>query len=95
MTKLNKKEIPTILTGMRAPPNLGEDYTKRFYEKFEKLASSFDVIFFPFFLKGVAGNITLNQPDLIHPNSEGVNIIVKNITPYVENLIQLINKNKL
>ena len=92
LSKLNKKKIPTMLTGMRAPPNLGEDYTKRFYEKFEILAFSFNVIFFPFFLEGVAGNIMLNQPDLIHPNSEGVNIIVKNITPYVEKLIKLIKE---
>ena len=38
-------------------------------------------------LEGVAGHSGLNQPDGIHPNAEGVAVIVERITPSVEALI--------
>ena len=46
------------------------------------------------FIKGVAGEKSLNQADLIHPNPEGVNVIVKNILPFVEALIKRISINQ-
>ena len=60
----------------------------KFYEVYEKLAKEFEVIYYPFFLEGVAGDPSLNQPDRIHPNALGVDIIVKKITPYVKRLVQ-------
>ena len=35
------------------------------------LAEQFGLVFYPFFLDGVAGQRTLNLPDGIHPNREG------------------------
>ena len=40
-----------------------------------------------FFLDGVAAEAGLNQPDGIHPNAEGVAVIVERIVPSVEALI--------
>lgn len=87
---LEERQIPILLTGMMAPPNLGKEYTERFYNNYKRLASSYDVVFYPFFLEGVAGEEALNQPDLIHPNPRGVDVIVENILPFVEKLIKRI-----
>ncbi len=87
---LEERQIPILLTGMMAPPNLGKEYIERFYNNYKRLASSYDVVFYPFFLEGVAGEEALNQPDLIHPNPRGVDVIVENILPFVEKLIKRI-----
>jgi acyl-CoA thioesterase-1 len=42
---------------------------------------------YPFFLGGVAGHHELNQADGIHPTSKGVDLIVKEILPKVEELV--------
>lgn len=60
-----------ILTGMEAPPNLGEDYTRRFRAVFPEAARANGATLLPFLLEGVAGVTTLNQPDGIHPTVEG------------------------
>ena len=70
-----------------APPNLGKDYGNKFYQNFQKLASKYNTVFYPFFLDGVAGDYSLNQEDRIHPNVQGVKVIAKKILPFVETLI--------
>ncbi|MDX1738772.1 MAG: arylesterase [Alphaproteobacteria bacterium] len=87
VTKLKDNNIPVLLSGMLAPPNLGADFSKEFNNNYPKLAEKHDLLFFPFFLEDVAGNLALNQADGIHPNAKGVEVIVKNITPYVEKLL--------
>ncbi len=47
--------------------------------------------FYPFFLDGVAAEATLNLDDGMHPNEAGVDRIVENILPAVEELIARIN----
>ena len=60
-----------ILVGMRAPPNLGFGYTRRFQEVYRDLAEQNDLPLVPFLLEGVAGVSSLNQADMIHPTAEG------------------------
>ncbi|NBB69905.1 MAG: arylesterase [Alphaproteobacteria bacterium] len=81
---LAEADVPTLLAGMRAPPNMGEDYAERFEAAFRDLAERFDVAFYPFLLKGVAARPELNQPDGIHPNAAGVEVMVENIWPTFE-----------
>ena len=76
-----------LLAGMRAPPNLGQDYVKRFESVFPRLAARYGVALYPFFLEGVAGDARLNQADGIHPNVAGVARIVERILPLVESLL--------
>lgn len=85
---LTDKGVPALLAGMHAPPNMGEDYGKAFDQVYQRLASEFDVVFYPFFLEGVAANPALNQDDGIHPNPAGVDIIVERIMPDVETLLK-------
>ncbi len=87
LTALADREIPVLFAGMLAPPNMGREYGSAFAQVFEDLAAAHDVIFYPFFLDGVAGDLSLNQPDGIHPNRQGVDIIVERILPYAEKLL--------
>ena len=87
LARLDERGLPVLLAGMRAPPNLGADFGASFNPIYPELAGKYDVILYPFFLDGVAARTDLNQPDGIHPNAEGVAIIVERIVPSVEALI--------
>jgi acyl-CoA thioesterase-1 len=85
--RLKERKIPVLLAGMRAPRNLGGEYAAAFDSIYPDLAKAHDLIFFPFFLEGVATDAKLNQGDGIHPNAAGVAAIVARILPAVEALI--------
>jgi len=88
LQKLETENIPVLLAGMLAPANMGADYQTEFDSIYPKLADEFDVIFYPFFLDGVALEPTLNHPDGLHPNKEGVKIMADKITPYIQALLE-------
>jgi acyl-CoA thioesterase-1 len=75
------------LCGMLAPPNLGADYAHAFDAIFPDLAKTYGVVFYPFFLDGVAADPKLNQHDGLHPTAAGVDVIVAKILPQVEELL--------
>ena len=79
---LKKKQIPSMLIGMKAPNNLGKRYVNEFNSIYPNLAKIYKVSFYPFFLKDVVLVPSLNQNDMIHPNKKGVKKIVENIYPY-------------
>jgi acyl-CoA thioesterase-1 len=88
LDKLATRNIPTLLAGMVAPPNLGTEYGREFLSTFADLARERPgVVFYPFFLDGVAAEPSLNQPDGIHPNARGVEEVVRRILPAVETLL--------
>jgi acyl-CoA thioesterase-1 len=87
LDKLAARHIPVLLAGMKAPRNLGSDYTGKFDAIYPALAANHPVVFYPFFLEGVAADPHLNQGDGLHPTAAGVEVIVKNILPKVEELI--------
>lgn len=87
IVEVKKQGLPVLLTGMLAPPNLGTDYGTEFNGLYPRLAKKHGVLFYPFFLEGVAAVPALNQPDAIHPNAAGVAEIVKRILPTVRKLI--------
>lgn len=72
-----------LLTGMKAPPNLGRRYGRAFESLFGELADDHGTTFYPFFLEGVVADPALNQSDGIHPTGEGVAIIVERMLPEV------------
>lgn len=90
LSRLKAKGLPVLLAGMLAPPNLGADYGRDFSATFSELAKAHpEVIFYPFLLDGVAGEQALNQPDRIHPNPQGVAVMIERMMPAVK---QLLNK---
>ncbi|VAW07225.1 Arylesterase precursor [hydrothermal vent metagenome] len=85
---LEQAKIRTLVAGMIAPPNMGDEYGREFNRIFPELSKKYNDGLYPFFLEGVAGNPELNQSDAIHPNSDGVAVIVKNIIPYISEYLQ-------
>jgi acyl-CoA thioesterase-1 len=85
--------LPTLLTGMRAPPNLGAEYDKTFDAIYPAVAQQYGAVLYPFFLDGVAGDPKLNQPDGLHPTAAGVAVIVGRILPAVEDLLKRANRS--
>jgi acyl-CoA thioesterase-1 len=88
LDRLAARGIPALLAGMQAPRNFGADYGREFIAVFAELARAHpDVVFYPFFLDGVATDPALNQADGIHPNEAGVAIIIRRILPAVAALL--------
>ncbi len=83
LTKLKQANLPVMLMGMLAAPNLGADYGRRFNSIYPDLAAKHGVSLYPFFLDGVAGEARLNLSDGIHPTQEGVAIIVERTLPHI------------
>ena len=69
------RKLRVILAGMEAPPNFGDDYTRRFRAVYPALAARYKIPLIPFLLDGVAGDPSLNQSDGIHPNPRGAQIV--------------------
>ena len=87
LDRLAARNIKVLLSGMRAPPNLGPDYVAAYDAVFQRLSQRPELIYDPFFLEGVAAQPGLNQADGIHPNPEGVRRIVARLLPVVERLL--------
>ncbi len=87
LDRLEERGLPVLLAGMLAPPNLGAEYGAEFKAVFDDLSAR-DVVYYPFFLEGVAGNPELDIGDGIHPTAEGIGIIVEKILPKVRELVE-------
>jgi len=87
MDKLKSKNLPVLILGMKAPPNLGPDYVSKFDGMYPKLAANYGALFYPFYLDGVAAQPDLNQADGIHPNEKGLAVIIPKLLPQVEELL--------
>jgi acyl-CoA thioesterase I len=87
MATLTLRKLPVLLAGMKAPPNLGADYGAGFEAVFQRLGGKPGVIYYPFFLEGVAANPKFNQADGLHPTAQGVDVIVGRMLPQVEELL--------
>lgn len=88
LDRLAARNIPAMVAGMLAPPNLGPDYGREFAAVFQRIARERpQIVFYPFLLDGVAGEEALNQPDRIHPNQRGVEEMVRRMLPATESLL--------
>ncbi|MDH7798060.1 acyl-CoA thioesterase-1 [Beijerinckia sp. GAS462] len=88
LSKLSERKIPVLLAGMLAAPGLGKDYGTQFSAIYPRLAQKYGALLYPFFLDGIVGDNTLNQPDGMHPTRAGVEIIVERIMPKVTELLE-------
>ena len=94
LAKLQARDQTALLAGMMAPPNMGADYAAEFDGIYQRLADKYDVAFYPFFLDGVAAEPALNQDDGMHPNPEGVAVIVERILPAVTKALDAISAER-
>ena len=83
VAELKRRDIPVLIAGMLAAPNLGSRYGAEYNRIFPDLARAHGAELYPFFLAGVAGNPALALPDRMHPNFQGIKRMVSGITPTV------------
>ncbi len=88
--RLEERGIAVLLAGMLAPPNMGGDYQTTFNAIYPDLAAKYDVMLYPFFLDGVITNTELLLSDGMHPNPNGINMMVEKILPIAEQFLSRI-----
>lgn len=79
-----KAKANVIVFGIKMPPNYGQAYSKAFENNYKVVSQQYKVKLLPFFMQGVAGNKTLMQKDLIHPNAKAQTILLNNAYPYIK-----------
>ncbi len=84
LAKLTAAGVKPILLGMKAPGNWGIGYATDFDKIYPDLAAQYKIPLYPFFLDGVALDPKYTQPDGMHPNPQGVGVIVGHVLPVVE-----------
>lgn len=94
LSEAKAKDLPVLLVGMKAPGNFGPDYKAEFDRLYPELAAEFGAIhvdsFFDLLVPGATDPGALApymQPDGIHPDAQGVKIIVGNLGPKVLELV--------
>lgn len=87
-----KPDLKIWLLGMLAPPNLGKKYSKEFNAIYPYLEEKYNTPLYPFLLDGVVMDKRLNQADGIHPNVEGIKVIVTNLTPFFKDNIDVLRE---
>ncbi|MFU8883525.1 MAG: arylesterase [Rhodobacterales bacterium] len=85
-------DVPVLLVGMEAPGNYGAAFKTAFEAIWPELAQEYDALYFSNFFDGL-GESDLSaarayfQSDGIHPNAQGVSLIVDAMGPAVLDLI--------
>jgi acyl-CoA thioesterase-1 len=92
--RLTDRQLPVLLAGMRAAPNLGVQYVGAFEAIYPELAAKYDLLLYPFFLDGIVGDSKFNQRDGLHPTAAGVDKIVAGILPKAEELVARVRERR-
>lgn len=87
--KSREKGAQVLLIGMRMPPNYG-NYGRSFEDMFPSIARSQKVMLVPFLMRGKEYDLSLFQPDRIHPNEDAQLHMLEQAWPSLE---QLLKKN--
>lgn len=77
-------DIKILIAGMQMPDNMGLEFTKRFKAIFPEVAKESNSTLIPFLLEGIGGIEKFNQPDGIHPTSEGQRKVAETVWDYLE-----------
>jgi acyl-CoA thioesterase-1 len=87
LNELRERNVPVLLMGMRAPPNLGEAYVAAFDAIYPELAERHSAALVPFFLEPVYGKPGMTQADRVHPTAAGVDALVAATVDEVEDAL--------
>jgi acyl-CoA thioesterase-1 len=86
--KAKNPRVKIVIAGMMVPPNLGQEYTRRFQQMYPELARTNQAVLIPFLLEGVAGDAKLNLPDGIHPTAEGHKLVAETVWKHLRPVLQ-------
>jgi acyl-CoA thioesterase I len=90
ITRLKARNIPVLLIGMLAPPNMGGEYAARFNAIYPDLAKKYDLPLYPFMLEGVITERKLLLEDGMHPNTEGLAVMAERMLPLAQSWVSSI-----
>lgn len=93
-TKAKYPEAKVIIAGMKVPPNMGGDYSRKFEAVFADLAKKNNAPLVPFILEGVGGVPSLNLADGIHPNAKGQQRVADNVWKVLEPILRSLAAQK-
>ena len=93
LSEARGRGLPVLLVGMDAPSNYGADFEAAFDAMYPELAEKHGALFHPNFLGALVAIgdraealATYMQADGIHPNRDGVALIVQDLGPQVKKL---------
>ncbi len=84
IARLLEDRVYVVLLGVKSPPNMGYAYSQQVDAIYQRLASFYNLAYYPFVLEGVYGVPELNLADGYHPNGKGVEVMVENTYRYVD-----------
>ena len=87
-TRAETSGARVLLLGMEIPPNYGSRYTLQFRDSFAQVADETGSALVPFMLEGIATQSALMQADGIHPRPEAQSLLLENVWPSLEPLLQ-------
>jgi len=83
----HQSNAKVLLIGNKIPQNYGKRFTEMFFKLYENLANKYTLAYLPFMLEGVALEKSLMQEDGLHPNKDGQRLVLQNILPYLQPLL--------
>ncbi|KAJ54922.1 GDSL family lipase [Actibacterium mucosum KCTC 23349] len=94
LAEAQSRNLPTLLIGLPAPGNYGPDYKAAFDAIYPELAAEFGTQMRRNFLAAITDGTqvptALMQADGIHPNADGVALIVQDLGPAVLTLLNAV-----
>lgn len=81
--ELRRQQVPVVVAGMLAAPNLGAAYGREFNAIFPALAKKHGADLYPFFTDGVTAQPRYLLADGLHPNAAGAKLMATRIAPTV------------
>lgn len=87
IARIKQTGIPVVLLGITLPPNYGPDYVKPFTAMFPDLAKKYHLKFMPFLLIDVYQYPDMMQPDEIHPNGKGNEVVARDVFQLIQPLL--------
>ena len=95
LSEAKAADVAVLLIGMKAPGNFGPDYKAEFDGMYPELAEEFNAVFLDSFFAGLGDAINdpvalgpYMQRDAIHPNTDGVALIVQGVGPKLAELLE-------
>lgn len=99
LSEAQKRKLPVLLIGMKAPANLGPSFQQDFDRLYPELAAEFGTLFIDSYFNLIDPDATdpgmiraFMQADGLHPNADGVRKIVESLGPKVQELAAQVGK---
>ena len=99
LEEASTRGLPVLLIGFQAAGNFGSEYKQAFDSIYPELSAQYDALLMPSFFASLvegsdAGSASkFMQADGMHPNPAGIAILVEEIGPFVEDLLERVGKN--